>query len=818
MADKPPEIWAAADLEPISPSPVHTSSPVMVPTLQEQADIYSNMTLNNSNPLASLASILVEPSKTDEEAAAPSSEGGEITESTAIDHEDVDSTTLELDKALDGLIDGVDGHSTTISTESVQGQEESQLHTVEPQDSPHQALESSHDAGESSTDDHDVPVGLQLSTEGAPKPESIHTQSKPSSPMPRASQDLLIDDSITFSTSQPYQSQPAVEAVLSDNAPIPSTSNASRDPIDIQALVDNITARAAAADAIRDPANQGVATSVTFPQNMSLPPKPPISQQPPNHPAVLLDDAMSHPPDGPQPSRSMQFPSNTTPKMNTLEPHSSATVVPVPSLSPEYAYHATTTSQHQMNSPSAQKQRWENFLQDERKYVSEAKWDRFPDGSRIFVGNLSSERVSKREVFDVFSPFGRLAQISLKQAYGFVQYHTAAEGQAAMRSLQGIKIKGRQIHLEISRTQKKDGDANNRGAKGKRDNDRNENSISQRDDYRPRRRPSPRRDNHRPQSSYDSHSRGRSHHDGHNSNRRRSRSPFHAGSRDFYRQRSPIPNNTVPNGHYSAGAHLGLPRRYGGDIPDVQFLLLQEVERDFVSWAEKAFTSQGLRVQVMFLNPQFPRDAVLRQFVVEGVHAVAELNYHAQQSGKIPLQVFDRSAGHDNVRYEQYQDLDPPIAAQVVLRTKSQTQPPTPYGNNQYAAPSPYVMPPQGQYPPHAYSQHNHHPSNVPGPGGVPLDPATIQSIASSLNGQRPGVPSYPPRQQHHGHSPLVDVNNLLATLAPHSQPPTRGHPPPQRSIGYAPPPPPPMGYAGSPQGDSAQHVQNIMSQLARYK
>ncbi|KAI1259691.1 hypothetical protein F5Y18DRAFT_289699 [Xylariaceae sp. FL1019] len=807
MAENTSEIWAAADLEPISPAPVHPSSPVMVPTLQEQADIYSNMTLNNSNPLASIASMLIEPSKPDEKAAAPKLDSAQITEIAAIEAEDVDSTTLELDKAIDGLIDGAEAHSPTINTESVQSREESQLHTTETQESPLQALEPSHDANESSSHEN---VATDVN------PESAHVQTKTSSPMPRASQNPLQDDSFPSSTSQAYLTQPAVEAVPLSNGPIPSTSSANQDPTDIQALVDTITARAAAADATRDPMNQESTTSVTFPQNMSLPPKPPISQQPPSQPLGRSEDAVTYPPDGSQLPRSMQFPSNASQHMSSLESHSSATVVPRSSLPTEHAYPATVNDQNHTNSPISQKKRWENFLQDERKYVSEAKWDRFPDGSRIFVGNLSSERVSKREVFDIFSPFGRLAQISLKQAYGFVQYHTMAEGQAAMSSLQGIKVKGRQIHLEISRAQKKDGDGNNRGVKGKRDNDRNENSRSRRDDYRPVRQASPRRDNHRLQSANNAHSRGRNHHDGHHSNRRRSRSPVDAGSRHTYRQRSPIPNDAIPNGHYPAGADLGIPRRYGGDIPDVQFLLLQEVERDFVSWAEKAFTSQGLRVQVMFLNPQFPRDAVLSQFVLEGVHAVAELNYHAQQLGKIPLQVFDRSAGHGNVRYEQYQDLDPQIAAQVVLRAKSQIQPPaTPYGSNQYVAPSPYVMPPQGQYTSNGYPPHNHHPSHVPGPGGVPLDPATIQSIASSLNGQRPGLSTYPPHQHHHSHSPPVDVNNLLATLAPHSQPPTRGHPPPQRSIGYA---PPPMSYAGSPQGDSAQHVQNIMSQLARYK
>lgn len=65
--------------------------------------------------------------------------------------------------------------------------------------------------------------------------------------------------------------------------------------------------------------------------------------------------------------------------------------------------------------------------------------------SKQATGNLSSERVSKREVFDIFSRHGRLAQISLKQAYGFAQYHTVAEGQEAMDNLQGMDIRGKKI-------------------------------------------------------------------------------------------------------------------------------------------------------------------------------------------------------------------------------------------------------------------------------------------------------------------------------------------------------------------------------------
>lgn len=43
--------------------------------------------------------------------------------------------------------------------------------------------------------------------------------------------------------------------------------------------------------------------------------------------------------------------------------------------------------------------------------------------------------------------------------------------------------------------------------------------------------------------------------------------------------------------------------------------------------------------------------AVIRRQILEGVIAVVELSRASQYTGKIPLQIFDRSGGADNVRY-----------------------------------------------------------------------------------------------------------------------------------------------------------------------
>lgn len=103
---------------------------------------------------------------------------------------------------------------------------------------------------------------------------------------------------------------------------------------------------------------------------------------------------------------------------------------------------------------------YDQFLEDERHYVTEGIWDRFPIGSRLFVGNLPSEKVTKRDLFHRFHKYGKLAQISIKQAYGFVQYHDAQSCKAALDGEQGVELRGRKVHLEISKPQKNTKNAN----------------------------------------------------------------------------------------------------------------------------------------------------------------------------------------------------------------------------------------------------------------------------------------------------------------------------------------------------------------------
>jgi RNA recognition motif len=92
---------------------------------------------------------------------------------------------------------------------------------------------------------------------------------------------------------------------------------------------------------------------------------------------------------------------------------------------------------------------YDKFLANEREVVHTARWDQFPFGARMFIGNLPSERVSKRDIFRLFYPYGRLAQISIKQAYGFVQFYEREDCEAGIRGQQGMIIVGRKVRMHL---------------------------------------------------------------------------------------------------------------------------------------------------------------------------------------------------------------------------------------------------------------------------------------------------------------------------------------------------------------------------------
>lgn len=360
--------------------------------------------------------------------------------------------------------------------------------------------------------------------------------------------------------------------------------------------------------------------------------------------------------------------------------------------------------------------------------------------------------------------------------------------------------------------------------------------IRVRDDRRVFRSPSP-----PPRGGYrgrgdDYISRGRDEYDNRDRRRSRSRSPY-GRMETRYRERSPSPRSREA----MEDASLSIPRREPRDVPDVQIILLEQLDRQFVSWVESEMRGRGIKVEVMFLSPRLPLQAVIRRQIMEGVQAVSKLDLRSQNMSKVSLQLFDRSGGPSAIRFDEYQDLDPKIAAELVLRAKND--------KSQVFNPPPFVPPQQPQYQPPPMQTYQPPPISAPAQAGNPnlssvvgsLDNATLQMLLGTLTANaQVQAPSQPhlqmPPQQHNppaaqGNA-AIDLTNLLNNLQQNQQ---RG--PPQQQQQYQVPAQygaqnvnGQAGYGvplsqqqqqqvgGSQSQQQQADVQNIMAHLAKYR
>ncbi|KAM3436371.1 hypothetical protein MY4824_004339 [Beauveria thailandica] len=802
-----PEIHAtAASLSPVSPSPLHTSAPLVVPALQDAVDSIEAM----------VAAVADAPDTALQIIATPTNEAAhdDFVDDDSFDDAYAEDTDPQLPLPADtGDQDPNDDYAKMFdspvgSDQAEEDRDASVDVSVAPDSTVGQAqpIQAQKDAASSSapvTSSHASP-----STSDAPAFQ------------PAAQTHAGLDATVPAAEANKAPRTPPAD--LQHDAQ-PFSQDEPSSTLNFHVDKSHVAANPAATQSESLPAAiSGNGSPTNLASTSSLPPRPPIPQpaghsysqaslqeplQAPQSAIGTSNEVYSAIPPLPQTSHGDSVP-NATP----------AASAPAQQARDEYQY------------------LWDQFMADERQYMSEAKWDRFPEGSRLFIGNLSSDKVSKRDVFEIFHRYGRLAQISLKSAYGFVQYHTVEEGRRAVQNLEGVEIKGRRIHLEISKLQDKSKKERNRsperGGRG-RDGPRKGDKFHDRDDRRGGRHHSPRRQSYHGRD--DSYS-GRDKTHGSGRGRDRSRSPdYGRHDKGRYRQRS---NSPYGGRSRHQEQEIDLPRRYGADVPDIQIILQQEVNRDFVAFVEDSFRKRGLRPEVMFLHPRFPKDQVIQRQAAEGVHAVVELDMRAQSIGKIPVQVFDRSGGSNNVRFDQYVDLDPTIAGEVVLRAKASgtaaaAYPQQPYGGYQQAYhPPPQQHPPRGgpydAAPPAAYAQ------SVPAAAASApniadvaklvghVDNATLQRVLSAMAAPVPN--NIPNAAAPPAGNAQVDIHALLGALG--GSPAVQAPPAAPAAVHYGGaygggqvpyPHPGPPAPGGAANGDSAA-VQNIMAHLSRYR
>ncbi|KAE8324656.1 hypothetical protein BDV39DRAFT_115630 [Aspergillus sergii] len=721
---------------------------------------------------------------------------------------------------------------------------------------------------------------------------------------PHASQSIPIASEIDHEASSWAASSAPQDRLDTRNKP----HNTGEDGVDFQNLLDNLPPSSTAApsapavsqavpfgDASADPQ----ATDEALQSSLGLPPRPPPQEKPSIHPNYNpSDDIRSYhqlPPNASnaQPSYSAQqsnYQSNpalpplagagapgTTSGVSSLPPPPVASFQQSPPATAEAQAPSSPVSnkagrvdKQQVRQskgtdddapwgPDVQK-KYDEFLHDERVYVTEGLWDRFPAGSRLFVGNLPTERVTKRDLFHIFHKYGKLAQISIKQAYGFIQFLEAPACKQALDVEQGAVVRGRKVHLEISKPQRntrpgpapaepsrapparrsrspeysRGGPPTSRNPRAPTDrydrpyesprvpfsDFRDEPTHRRRDDYRPPpRSPSPR--GFRGRDGYRSRDRTPERYD--RRERRRSRSPY---ARDR-RYRSPSPRARG----YEGDVELPVPRRAPRDVPEVQILVLEEVDRNFIFHVENAFRNRGLRVDVLVLGPRIPLNAAVQRQISEGVLAVVRLARPNQFSRKIPLQVFDRSGGADNVRFNEYPDVEPNIAAEIVFHAQSVQRgaPPTPFPPNPAFGVPPLAAPPMPQAPLPALS-------NPPNIANLitSLDGPTLQSLLGALQQRQSAVP---PAQQPFATTVSTpnagaDLASLLSAATRQPVPTNPQHPLPPQPFPIQAPNAPVVsdpnlisllakglgGQQAQNQATVGPHVQNIMNQLGKWK
>jgi nuclear polyadenylated RNA-binding protein 3 len=63
--------------------------------------------------------------------------------------------------------------------------------------------------------------------------------------------------------------------------------------------------------------------------------------------------------------------------------------------------------------------------------------------------------------------------------------------------------------------------------------------------------------------------------------------------------------------------------------------------------------SRGARVDVLMLSPRWTDEAVVRRQILEGVLAVVHLTRADRIKNKVPLRLFNRSGGNNNVSFDR---------------------------------------------------------------------------------------------------------------------------------------------------------------------
>jgi hypothetical protein len=430
MPQPSPEIVAAAALSPISPTPVsaqHAIQNTVVPNLQDQAA--------TTDEAAATPPSVPRPA---EMAAIP--ESHEISDTIVVGGDYSDESHDESDESIDyGEEEGQeqekaepdatnDDYARTFDSPAAH-EDQSEAEDAQPDVSMASDSINNLSAPDPAAvrSDHPSPTpppavphaaGSAQAPSLSPPSEQANRSESPSdssSAAPNTSPSSTVP--VAASATEPEKQLPA--ATAPDAAPAaatpaaPAPTNEGEAAVDIQKLVDDITARAAATDSPPNaPAQATPVTTQAPPAALpvshppSLPPKPSLPNPPAGLPAIPPAHYSFQ-------SRGHNAPAAPAVPMTIASPRAShgayvanegISSLPAP---PPGAFGGPPHNPHHTSQNgdapsgylgSSVKQLWEQFQADEKRYTSEAKWERFPEGSRIFIGECAMTMLCDRRL------------------------------------------------------------------------------------------------------------------------------------------------------------------------------------------------------------------------------------------------------------------------------------------------------------------------------------------------------------------------------------------------------------------------------------
>lgn len=410
-------LQATANLSPVSPSPVHTAASLVVPALQQTVDTIDAMVAATAAlPNGVADAPVVDPSlatagETDDIVDDDSfgDAYGEDTEEMAVEppRQEIVDNNDDYAKTFDSPIGPGEGedqepeHVSSVPRESNENPSLLSDHlTSRPSDVSHVAADSSASAPAAqnpSVSAVQPEAGPEPASAAVPQPGDAQAASIPPVAQPTlpgadptkqdpensSSVDIqqLVAD-LTAHPAEPSPGNPDPTPASASTADVPAASS-NPSPPSTSTLSSNITAT----------------TTTALPLSSSLPPRPPLPQVAPqsyasqHHPPGTNSNVSATAGVPPAPGQPSSFaiagaPGISTEAPGTLPPPPATAMNPpaaAASINPSYASNPPGYPVDRAHDAEYQRQ-WDQFMADERQYMSEAKWDRFPEGSRIFIG------------------------------------------------------------------------------------------------------------------------------------------------------------------------------------------------------------------------------------------------------------------------------------------------------------------------------------------------------------------------------------------------------------------------------------------------